>query len=157
MKDMHKILLRIWLVLWLVTLPLVHIHPEADHAHATSGHVHGGSYHSILVNTPVHAHQGHAHEEHQHDGFFSPGNSAEPVHSSPHPSYDFEEATYGFSILKPSLSLDSEKSQPSYELAVAAHTEPIIVSSNWPKPYTPIKIPFSILSKNVSSRAPPFS
>ena len=69
MKDMHKTLLRIWLVIWVITLPLVHIHPEADHAHAKSGHVHGGTYHSILVNTPVHAHQGHDQEEHHHDGF----------------------------------------------------------------------------------------
>ncbi len=70
MKHMHKTLLRLWLVIWVLTLPLVHIHPEADHAHEKLGHIHGGSYHSILVNTPVHAHQDHDQEEHHHDGFF---------------------------------------------------------------------------------------
>jgi len=41
---MRKTLLRLWLVLWVITLPLVHIHPDADHARGMPGHVHGGTY-----------------------------------------------------------------------------------------------------------------
>ncbi|WP_454062180.1 hypothetical protein [Candidatus Nitrospira salsa] len=39
---------HIWLVLWLVAFPLIHIHPEADHAHGSQTHEHGGLFHSVL-------------------------------------------------------------------------------------------------------------
>ncbi len=37
-----------WLMLWMVAVPLVHVHPEADHRHGNSGHVHGGTIHTVL-------------------------------------------------------------------------------------------------------------
>ena len=155
MKNLHKTLLRLWLILWVVTLPLVHIHPEADHVHGMSGHVHGGSYHSILVSTPVHAHKGYNQEGHHHHGFFSLGNDSDPSHSSPHPPYDFEEATYGFSVIKPSLVLESENAEFSHDLVVAVHTEILIVPYAFTKSFSLPIILFSILPTNVSSRAPP--
>lgn len=155
MKDTHKTVLRLWLVVWVITLPLIHIHPEADHSHGMSGHVHGGTYHSILVNTPVHAHQGHSQEEHHHDGFFSVGDGIETSHSESHAPYDFEEATYGFSIIKPSIVLESEKAEFSHDLVVAAHAELLRVPSDLTKSFPPAKIHFSVLPQSVSSRAPP--
>lgn len=155
MKDMHKTLLRLWLVIWVITLPLIHIHPEADHAHGMSDHVHGGTYHSILVNTPVHAHQGHDQEEHHHDGFFFLGDVSQAPHSSSHPPYDFSEATYGFSVIKPSFVLESEKLQSAYDLVVAAHAEFLNVPSDSKTSFTLTKTHFSDLPINLSSRAPP--
>lgn len=38
----------LWLVAWLSVMPLVHVHPEADHRHGLPGHVHGGTFHTIL-------------------------------------------------------------------------------------------------------------
>ena len=35
-------------MLWLVAIPLVHVHPEADHAHGAHEHQHGGLFHSVL-------------------------------------------------------------------------------------------------------------
>lgn len=150
---MHKILLRLWLVIWVVTLPLIHIHPEADHAHGMSGHVHGGTYHSILINTPVHAHKDH--EQHHHDGFFSPGDAFGPSHSESHPPYDFEEATYGFSVIKPSIVLESEKSKVSHDVVVTNHveglnkTDVLTLHVRFKK-----RLP-SILPTTISARAPP--
>ncbi len=155
MKFMYKTLLRVWLVIWVLTLPLVHIHPEADHAHGASDHVHGGTYHSILVSTPVHAHQGYDQDGHHHDGFFFLGNDSEPSHSAPHPPYDFEEATYGFSVIKPSLVLESENAEFSHDLVVAHHAEILSVPCDLTKSLTLTKRQFSILPTNVSSRAPP--
>ncbi len=155
MKNLHKTLLRLWLIVWVLTLPLVHIHPEADHAHGKSAHVHGGTYHSILVNTPVHVHEGHDHDEHHHDGFFSPGDTAGSSHSSSHPPYDFEEATYGFSVIKPSLVLESENVELSHDLVVANHAEILILPYALTKSYSLPSMHFSILPTNVSSRAPP--
>src|SRR5207237_5218575 len=37
-----------WLMIWMVAVPLVHVHPEADHRHGNSGHVHGGIIHTVL-------------------------------------------------------------------------------------------------------------
>jgi hypothetical protein len=155
MKDMHKTLLRIWLVLWVLTLPLVHIHPEVDHAHGMSGHVHGGTYHSILVNTPVHAHQGYDQEEHHHDGFFAleghRGSEQDPLY----PFHGFEEATYGFSVIKPTIVLESEKSQVTHDVVVA---EPVEVFTTFGISKPNLTIPkqfFSLLPEILSPRAPP--
>jgi len=47
-----------WLVLGMVGVPLLHVHPEADHRHGMPGHVHGGLYHTVFspelacVNAP---------------------------------------------------------------------------------------------------------
>ena len=155
MKDMHKTLLRVWLVLWVITLPLIHIHPEADHAHGMSGHVHGGTYHSILVNTPVHAHQGYDQEEHHHDGFFFVGDGFESTQAPLHASHGFEETTYGFSIIKPSIILESEKSQVSHDVVVTDHVEPLSTPGVSNQSFTPTKRLVLILPKTLSPRAPP--
>jgi len=152
---MRKTLLRLWLVIWVLTLPLVHIHPEADHAHGMAGHVHGGTYHSILVNTPVHAHQGYDQEEHHHDGFFFVGDGFESTQSPLQTSHGFEETTYGFSIIKPSIILESEKSQVSHDVVVTDHVEPWSLTGISTLNVTPRKRPFSILPTTLSARAPP--
>ncbi|WP_455378489.1 hypothetical protein [Petrachloros mirabilis] len=36
-----------WLILWMVVIPLIHVHPDADH-HGFSGHVHGGIFHTVF-------------------------------------------------------------------------------------------------------------
>lgn len=38
----------VWLVAWLCVMPLVHVHPEADHRHGLPGHVHGGTFHTVF-------------------------------------------------------------------------------------------------------------
>ena len=155
MKDMRKTVLRLWLVIWVITLPLFHIHPEVDHAHGMSGHVHGGTYHSILVNTPVHPHQGYDQEEHHHDGFFSPGGVFGPSHSPSHPPYDFEEATYGFSVIKPTIVLESEKSEFSHDLVLANPIQVSDLSVSFKHNSSPEKRRLFILPKTLSARAPP--
>jgi len=153
MKAMRKTLLRLWLVIWVLTLPLVHIHPEADHAHGMSGHVHGGTYHSILVNTPVHAHQDH--EQHHHDDFFSPEDGFGSSQSPSLPLHGIEEATYGFSIIKPSIILESEKSEVPHDVVVTDHVKPWSLTGISTLNVTTRKRPFSILPTALSPRAPP--
>ena len=38
----------LWLGAWLCVMPLVHVHPEADHRHGLAGHVHGGTFHTVF-------------------------------------------------------------------------------------------------------------
>ncbi|MBI3355625.1 MAG: hypothetical protein HY038_02410 [Nitrospirae bacterium] len=37
-----------WLSVWMLAIPLFHVHPEADHHHGVAGHVHGGTVHTVL-------------------------------------------------------------------------------------------------------------
>ncbi|MGV7227260.1 MAG: hypothetical protein ACQ9IQ_01250 [Nitrospirales bacterium] len=155
MKAIQKKLLRLWLVIWVITLPLIHIHPEVDHAHGMSGHVHGGTYHSILVNTPVHAHQGYDQEKHHHDGFFFVGDGFESTQAPLHASHGFEETTYDFSIIKPSIILESEKSEVPHDVVVPDRVEPWSLTGIATLNVTPKKRRFSILPSTLSARAPP--
>ena len=153
MKDMHKTLLRLWLIVWVITLPLIHIHPEADHAHGISDHLHGGTFHTILLNTPVRAHQDH--EQHHHDGFFFLGDGFESSQPPLHPSHGFEEATYGFSVIKPSIDLESEKLEFPNDFVLTDHVEPLSTPSVSKPNFIPPKRLVSILLKTLSPRAPP--
>jgi len=147
-KDMRKTLLRIWLIIWVVTLPLVHIHPEADHAHGMPGHVHGGTYHTVLSGTPICAYQDH---QHHHDSFSS-GETFGPTHAPSHQSHGFEHSTYGFSVLTSSIDLQLQQSEflndgvVIYALGVPCVSMPDI---------SPRKNLFSILPNTLSARAPP--
>ena len=153
MQGMHKTLLRLWLVIWVITLPLVHIHPDADHAHGMSGHIHGGTYHTILLNAPVSDHQDH--EQHHHDDFFSPGDSFGPSQAPSPPLHGFEEATYGFSVIKSSIDPASEKSVFPNVLVSIDNVEPLSAPGVSNLNFTPTKKLVSILPKTLSPRAPP--
>lgn len=36
-----------WVAMWVLMVPLFHVHPEADHRHGEAGHVHGGTAHTV--------------------------------------------------------------------------------------------------------------
>lgn len=38
----------LWVILWMIAIPLVHIHPETDHHHGDAGHIHGGIAHTVF-------------------------------------------------------------------------------------------------------------
>jgi hypothetical protein len=150
---MRNTFVQLWLIVWVITLPLVHIHPDADHAHGMSGHIHGGTYHTILLNTPVSDHQDH--EQHHHDDFFSPGHAFDPSQFPSHPLHGFEEATYGFSVIKPSIDPASEKSVFPNVLVSIDKVEPLSAPVVSNLNFTPTKSLVSILPKTLSPRAPP--
>jgi len=37
----------LWLILWMLVIPLIHVHPDADH-HGIPDHVHGGVFHTVF-------------------------------------------------------------------------------------------------------------
>ncbi len=41
-------LLRAWAILWLIAIPLFHIHPEIDPHHSHTGHVHLATVHTVF-------------------------------------------------------------------------------------------------------------
>lgn len=37
-----------WVSLWMLVVPLFHVHPDADHLHGQAGHLHGGTVHTVM-------------------------------------------------------------------------------------------------------------
>lgn len=42
-----RLMVLAWTSLWMLAVPLFHVHPEADHRHGEVGHVHGGTIHTV--------------------------------------------------------------------------------------------------------------
>lgn len=40
-----RVAVLVWASVWMLLVPLFHVHPEADHRHGEAGHVHGGTVH----------------------------------------------------------------------------------------------------------------
>lgn len=40
--------LRGWVILWMLAVPLFHVHPQADSHHGEPGHVHSGTVHTVF-------------------------------------------------------------------------------------------------------------
>ncbi|HBH78654.1 MAG TPA: hypothetical protein DDY39_02400 [Nitrospira sp.] len=38
----------VWTSLWMLAVPLFHVHPDADHLHGRAGHLHGGTVHTVM-------------------------------------------------------------------------------------------------------------
>ena len=145
--------LRTWLVLWVITLPLVHIHPEADHAHGMSGHAHGGTYHTVLSTMPICAYEDH---QHHHDSF-SPGEPFGTSDSSTHLPHGLEHPTYSFSVLNSSIDPILEESvlYPVSDAVVAYETETSRLSFVSVIDASPPARPYSVLTNTLSARGPP--
>lgn len=150
---MSKGLLKIWLILWIVGLPLVHIHPEIDHAHGMPGHVHGGTFHSVLSNTPVCTYENHRH----HHQSLAPGEPFGPSHASPHVAHGLEHTTYGFSVLNSSIDPvhDGLVPQTTYDGIATSDAEAAGFSLPSLLNHSPPKILFPALARFLSPRAPP--
>ncbi|MBX3236596.1 MAG: hypothetical protein KF814_10610 [Nitrospiraceae bacterium] len=46
-SRLGRLALCIWVCVWMLLVPLFHVHPEADHHHGEAGHVHGGTVHTV--------------------------------------------------------------------------------------------------------------
>jgi hypothetical protein len=66
----------VWASLWMLAVPLFHVHPEAQHRHGEIGHVHGSIVHTVFSSDPDgeyddhHATDGIGHGTPSHDSSF---------------------------------------------------------------------------------------
>lgn len=90
-------ILRAWAIVWLLVVPLIHVHPEIDHHHGEAGHVHAGTVHTIFSPDL--------------DGEFDSSHTQTGVvgHSTPnhlavsgHPSHSSDYAELGFAFVSDS-------------------------------------------------------
>ena len=42
-----RVAVLVWTSVWMLLVPLFHVHPEADHRHGEAGHIHGGTIHTV--------------------------------------------------------------------------------------------------------------
>ena len=43
-----RLVVLVWASIWMLMVPLFHVHPEADHHHGDASHVHGGTVHTVF-------------------------------------------------------------------------------------------------------------
>jgi hypothetical protein len=149
----HKYL-KVWLILWVICLPLIHIHPEADHAHGMPGHVHGGTFHTDLTGSPICAFEDHRHHHDSH----SPGKLFGIPDSSTHPLHGIEHDTYNFSVLNSSIDPILEENTSS-TISVAAVTPKLETPGTFFVARINLFVPETrllVLCCIPSPRAPPF-
>ncbi len=96
LRHVHFYLGRGWLAVWVLVVPLIHIHPEIDHAHGAQGHVHSGQYHSVLSEDLSCEFHRHSHSSPSP----SSGNAVESVKSVHLFGHVFNHPEIGFSLNK---------------------------------------------------------
>lgn len=147
-SSCSRLLLLSWVSLWMLIVPWVHVHPEADHRHGGLDHLHGGTVHTVFSKDltcefSVHDHASVAADESRSPLHFV----ARPLHGLEHPEIDLIFA-----------SSTEPKSGKSTALDVAAHSfhanPPAKPHAAWqPQPNPSPTI--LLLVTSLSSRAPP--
>jgi len=145
-----RVMVRAWIILWMLAVPLFHVHPEADHRHGEAGHIHGGTVHTVFSPDL----DGEFHD--QQDAIAK--DERQPVHPiavSGHHSHASDYTELGFSF----VSNSTDRALPKPLVASALIVEPPALPSLTADPSA---IPLFILSRSLTlliqsipSRAPP--
>ncbi len=138
-----RLIILMWLTVWTLAVPLVHVHPEADHQHGQASHFHGGTTHSVFsADLPCEYHVG------------SQGNTPSAASQSTH---KFDHPEIGFSLLTSSPERGSGK--PVLGDAIFGATLRLFVRQELKYiTHAPVESAISfILPVCLSARAPPAS
>lgn len=150
-KPYLHTLLRGWAVVWMLVVPLIHIHPEIDPHHGEARHVHGGTVHTIFSPDLDGEFDNHHHTT-DVTGHTTPSHVA----ISGHPSHASEYAELGFSFL--SDSTDRKLPKPLFVHVLVVEPSAIIAcaptsSIAQHRAFTPLH---TFITRDIPSRAPPF-
>ena len=143
-------ILRGWVVLWLLALPLFHIHPETDPHHGEAGHVHAVAVHTVFSGDL--------------EGEF--GEQRDTVLARPHagegPAVSAEGAHAWSSDPELNLALlndatDRKLTKPLlwHLLFVAHHLVPLVDQQDGPHDEPLSSTVTTLFTRDVSARAPP--
>ena len=143
-----RVMVVVWVSIWMLAAPLVHIHPEADHRHGAADHLHGGTVHTVFSpNLPC--------EFTVYNHASVAGNESHcPLHLVAQPLHGLEH----FEIDVVLASSAEPQVGKGTALDVAAHFShappPTRLHAVWqPQPSTSLRNLF--LTTSLSSRAPP--
>lgn len=141
-----------WLTAWMLAVPLVHVHPEADHHHGQPGHTHGGITHTVISSDLPCEY-----------GSDSEGPVASPADHNGHSpvvgqsAHAFDHPEVAFSFLTSSPDRNSGKPALAQVAPLVAedgcvHLPSVCAAEPSVEPLASV-----ILSASLSSRAPPLS
>jgi len=149
-QSWSHMMLRAWIIIWLLAVPLFHVHPEADHHHGEADHVHGGTVHTVF-SPDLDGEFGHR----QGTAAAAEQQSANQVAVSGHPSHASDYAELGFSFVSDSTDRTLPKPLVASALIVEppAHT-PLAANPSVLQPLT-FSFPLTLLTQDIPSRAPP--
>lgn len=137
-----------WASMWMLAVPLVHIHPEADHRHGAEGHKHGGTVHTVFSKDLPCEFSVYEHAS------VSENESRCPLHLIAQPLHGFEHLTIEV-VLASSAEPQVGKGTA---LDVAAHSfhanPPAKPHTAWQSQPSP-SLTNLLLTTSLSSRAPP--
>ncbi|HNP82855.1 MAG TPA: hypothetical protein PKN47_15450 [Nitrospira sp.] len=158
MRSMHNRLLRLdhmlraWAVLWLLALPLFHIHPETDPHHGEAGHIHVAAVHTVF-SADLEGEFGDHRDVHHH----APGTESGPSLSLEGPHAWNADPELSFSLLNDATDRKLVKPLLTHLLFVAQHFLSL------PERHAPAvkqddsTVAFPLLAADIPARAPPAS
>ena len=127
-----RVVLVSWVILWMLMVPLFHVHPETDHRHGNTSHVHGGIVHTVFSPDLACEHTTRIHDssclETDHQHFQTSGHFG---HAFIHPEIEFLllGASNDHSVGKPELTaagLREVGSPPVQRVVSAALSLPVV-------------------------------
>jgi hypothetical protein len=133
----------LWVSVWMLVVPLFHVHPEADHRHGEAGHAHGGTVHTVW--SPDLDCEFANHENHE-----------ETVSSPAHFAHSGDRHTeFGLSLLTDSTDRKSLKPFLIQVLGSAPNVVSAVEQSAWiRRSITAVPSPLPFI-RTVASRGPP--
>ena len=147
-----RVVILAWLTAWMLAVPLVHVHPEADHHHGQPGHAHGGLTHTVVsadlpceYGSDTDGHAASSADHHGHGPVVG-----QTTHAGDHPEV-------GFSFLASSPDQNSGKPALAQVASLAVDDGCVhraAVGAAEPSGEPPVSV---LLSANLSPRAPPLS
>lgn len=148
--GLSYVFLRAWAIVWMLAVPVFHVHPGTDHHHGEAGHHHDGIVHTIF-SADLDAEYNHQHA-HEGIGHSSPGDLA----ISDHPPHSLDNVEFEFTFL--SNSTERKIFNPTFlhffMLQSSASREPSPNLSVVAQPCA-IPPPLILLTCDIPSRAPP--
>ena len=147
-----RLVILAWLAVWMLAVPLVHVHPEADHHHGESDHVHGGITHTVISSDLPCAY-----------GSASEGPVASPADHHGHlpvvgqSTHVFDHPEVAFSLLTSSPDRSSGKPALAQVASLVAGDGCVHRVAGFAAEPSVEPLASVILSANLSSRAPPLS
>lgn len=148
-KSRLRVSILGWVIVWLLVVPLFHVHPDTDHHHGQIGHVHGGTVHTVFSRDLDCEFNGH-HEPNASQSTESarlPSLGASP-HGGDHPEF-------GFSFLTDSTDRKSSKPLLSHIQVVESTAVHASNSNGLVKQDAGVSPAAAFLIHELPSRAPP--
>ncbi len=143
-------LLRAWAILWLIAIPLVHMHPKSDPHHGQAGHVHSGTVHTVFSGD-LDGEFGH----HHHKSGAVTASDSEVVLSA-ESSHDWKaDPELGFSLLNDSNDRKLFKPVSTRIVFVVHPLVPIPTCRELPEPQGASALFSALLISEIPARAPP--